>query len=188
MQTTDRSAPRTVVLGLGNPLMGDDGVGLAALSLLAGGWTFEPSVELIDGGTWGMNLLHLIEGADQLILLDAIDAGDLPGTPVVLEREDLPRRLSAKLSPHQIDLAEVLALAALRGKLPPRLVALGLQPAQIELSTEISSEVRRSLPKLVALAIERLKEWGHEPRRLTRGAGEPAPHQPLAARADPCTS
>ena len=114
-----------LVLGLGDPIMGDDGLGLAALARLARDWDLPPSVSLVDGGTWGMNLLPQIETADQLILLDAIRAGTPPGTLVVIERDELPRYFSLKISPHQIDLREVLGLAELRGTLPAAAVAIG---------------------------------------------------------------
>ncbi|GIW53572.1 MAG: hydrogenase 1 maturation protease [Gemmatimonadales bacterium] len=178
---------RSVVLGLGNPLMGDDGLGLAALNSLAATCAFDPPVELIDGGTWGMNLLPVIEAADSLLLLDAIDSGSSPGTLVVLERDHVPRRLSGKLSPHQIDVAEIFALATLRGTLPRRVVALGLQPGQVRLSTELSEPVKRALPRLVELAIERLIEWGHLPRPKSAVASSEAGSCRIAVF-EPCTS
>lgn len=159
----------TIVVGLGNPLMGDDGVGLAALARLRQ-LTFEPPVELVDGGTWGMNLLPVIEGAERLLLLDAITSGQAPGSRVVLEREEIPRYFSTKLSPHQVDLREVLAVAELRGTLPPAAVAIGLEPERIEMSTELSPALERQLDSLVAAAIGRLAEWDH----VLRPAGSPA--------------
>ena len=81
---------RTLVIGLGNPLMGDDGIGLAALEQLGGSRQLPGGVELVDGGTWGMNLLPLIEDADRVVFLDAIDAGHSPGALIELEREQLP--------------------------------------------------------------------------------------------------
>jgi len=102
MMTADH--PRTVVLGLGNLLMADDGVGLIALARLEEEWFVPRDVELVDGGTWGMNLLPVIEKADRVIFLDAIDLGDPPGTLIRLEDEEIPRFLGVKLSPHQIDL------------------------------------------------------------------------------------
>lgn len=154
----------TVVIGLGNPLMGDDGLGLVALQQLERGWTFEPPVCMLDGGTWGMNLLHDIEGAERLLFIDAINAEAPPGASVVVEREQLPKYFALKLSPHQIDLKEVLALAELRGTLPEETVAYGLQPAAIELSTELSPVVRDGVGSLIARIIERLERWGHEAR------------------------
>jgi len=154
----------TVVIGLGNPLMGDDGLGLAALQELERGWTFDPPVEMLDGGTWGMNLLHDIERAERLLFIDAINAAAPPGAAVVVERDDLPKYFALKLSPHQIDLKEVLALAELRGTLPEHTVAYGLQPATIELSTELSPVVRDGVPSLITRIIQRLERWGHQAR------------------------
>lgn len=151
----------TLVLGLGNPLMGDDGLGLAALEALRETYAFEPPVELVDGGTWGMNLLPLIETAGRVLLLDAININARPGTPVVLTREQIPRVLTTKLSPHQIDLKEVLAVAEFRGTLPDDTRALGLQPDRIEMSTQLSEILRIRLPELVDAAVDQLERWGH---------------------------
>ena len=112
-------APGTLVIGLGNPLMGDDGFGLAVLAELRERWRMPDDVELVDGGTWGIRLLPLLDQADRVLFLDAVDRGAEPGTPFVLQGDELPRALCLKLSPHQIDLREVLALAALRGSLAP---------------------------------------------------------------------
>jgi hydrogenase maturation protease len=152
--------PRTTVLGLGNMLMADDSIGLAALARLQDEWFVPPQVELVDGGTWGMNLLPIIEATDRLLVLDAIDQGREAGVVIQLEGNDVPRYLSTHLSPHQIDLREVLALAELRGTLPTTLVALGIQPARIELSTELSPDVAERLDDLVWLAARTLENWG----------------------------
>jgi hydrogenase maturation protease len=154
-----RDGPRTVVLGLGNMLMADDGIGLAALARLQDEWFIPPHVELVDGGTWGMNLLPIIESSDRVLVLDAIDSGAEPGTLATLRGDEVPRTLAQKLSPHQIDLREVLALAQLRGTLPGELVALGVQPAIIEMSTTLSPAVAARLDELVTLAAGQLKAW-----------------------------
>lgn len=154
------SDQNVVVLGLGNMLMADDGVGLAALERLQEEWFVPRGVSLVDGGTWGMNLLHIVEGAHRLLIFDAIDAGGPPGSLVRLERDDIPRFLAQKVSPHQIDLREVLALAELRGMLPPHLIALGLQPERIELSTELSFPVAARLDELVRAGVDTLEQWG----------------------------
>src|SRR5690349_17330255 len=87
----------TIILGLGNPLMADDGIGLAALDRLR---SVRPAVdaELVDGGTWGMSLLPVVEEAERIILLDAIELERPPGTVIVLERERIPRYLSTRIS------------------------------------------------------------------------------------------
>lgn len=159
-----------LVIGLGNPLMGDDGAGLAVLERLREEWLLPDGVELVDGGTWGMNLLPIIEGCPCVLLLDAIDTGSAPGTLTVLERRDIPRYFQLKLSPHQIDLREVLGLAELRGKLPERLVAIGVQPARVELGAELSPPVAGAVGKVVHAALDALELAGfacarrHAPR------------------------
>ena len=156
---------RTVVLGLGNMLMADDGVGLAALARLQEEWFVPRDVSLVDGGTWGMNLLHIVEDADRLLIFDAIDNGAAPGSLVRLEGNDIPRFLAQKVSPHQIDLREVLALAELRGMLPRHIIALGLQPERIEMSTELSFPVASRLDELVGAGVTTLEQWGYHCRQ-----------------------
>jgi hydrogenase maturation protease len=173
--TTD-DTPRTVVLGLGNMLMADDGVGLAALARLDDDWFVPRGVTLVDGGTWGMNLLHIVEGADNLLIFDAIDIGGAPGSIVRLEGNDIPRFLSQKLSPHQIDLREVLALAELRGMVPEQLVALGIQPERVEMSTTLSPAVEGHIDQLVLMAVAQLQRWGFSCRRT---ADLPVPFMPV---------
>lgn len=152
---------RALVLGLGNPFMGDDGVGIAALEGLRARWTLPPTVETVDGGIWGMNLLPLIEAASQVLLLDAIITGAPAGSVVVLERDQLPRYLHRKLSPHQIDLCEILALAELREALPARIVALGVEPARVEWGEDLSPEAAAAIAALADAAAARLRTWGH---------------------------
>ena len=156
-------APRseTVVIGLGNPLMGDDGLGIAVIEQLQQHWRFDPPVEIVDGGTWGMNLLHHIEGAGRLLLVDAMKSGKTPGALVVLQRDEIPRVLSTKLSPHQIDLREVLAVAELRGLLPDPTVAVGLEAERVEMSTELSPTLQDGVPSLIDRIIQLLEQWGH---------------------------
>jgi hydrogenase maturation protease len=152
---------RTVVLGLGNPLMADDGLGLLALERLRAEWDMPPGVTLADGGTWVMMLLPMIEEADALLLLDAIRAGQAPGTLTELGREELPRYFAHKLSPHQIDLREVLALTELRGTMPARVVAIGVEPERVELCTALSPVVEARMDEVIHAAVERLAAWGH---------------------------
>lgn len=159
-----------LVIGVGSPLMGDDGLGLAALEALRAGWMFEPELELMDGGTWGMNLLPFIETVPHVLILDAIRAGGEPGGFVRLEDDEIPRFFATKLSPHQIDLKEVLALAELRGTLPESTIVLGLEPAVVEMSASLSEAVRAGLPALVTRVLEQLERWGY--RATPTGAAE----------------
>jgi len=158
---SDRGNPETVVIGVGNPLMGDDGLGIEVLERLRIGWSFRPSLDLLDGGTWGLNLLPHVESARRVMFIDAINIGREPGILVELEAEEIPRFLARKLSPHQIDVKEVLALAELRGTLPEELCAIGLQPESVEMSTSLSAPVAAGVDRLIERVIERLRGWGY---------------------------
>jgi hydrogenase maturation protease len=163
------TVPPTVVIGLGNPLMGDDGVGLAALACLRDEWRLA-GVELVDGGTWGLSLLPVIEDAERLVLVDAIAAHGAPGDIIALSRERLPIYLSRKLSPHQVDMKDALALAEWRGKLPAEIVAIGVQPGVVALGTELSDVVGPQLDLLVRTVVAQLERWGHACERVTERA------------------
>lgn len=162
----DEIAGYDVVLGVGNPLMGDDGLGIAVAAHMQSAWNDgeAPGLMIVDGGTWGMNLLPIIEQARRLLIVDAIDRGAAPGTFVTLQRDEIPRYFGRTLSPHQLDLREVLALAELRGSLPEETTAVGIQPAQIELSLELSPEVTAAVPALLDDIEARLRRWGYTAR------------------------
>ncbi|HXV86573.1 MAG TPA: HyaD/HybD family hydrogenase maturation endopeptidase [Gemmatimonadales bacterium] len=161
---------RTVVIGLGNPLMSDDGIGLAALQLVRE-WDIAPEVDLVDGGTWGMQLLPAIEDAGRLLFLDAINTGACPGTLTRLSREELPRFLETKVSPHQVDLKDALAVAEFRGRLPHETVAIGIQPATVALGMDVSPAAGAALVTMLAAVRRQLETWGH---RVTVNAEAPA--------------
>ena len=164
MPMADETSLFDVVLGVGNPLMGDDGLGIAVVAHVQSAWGDAPELMIVDGGTWGMNLLPIIEQARRVLIIDAIDRGARPGTIVTLERDEIPRYFGRTLSPHQLDLREVLALADLRGTLPEETVAVGIQPEQIELSLELSPVVAAAVPALLDDIAARLAAWGYAVR------------------------
>lgn len=158
--------PRTRVIGLGSPIMGDDGFGLAVLARLEERWELPEDVELVDGGTWGMTLLPTIEDSDHVLFIDAINTGSAPGTVAVIEREQLPKYFMLKLSPHQIDIREVLAACELRGTLPEVTEAYGAQPDVIDMSTELSPALAARVDEVADLVGERLGRLGHACQRI----------------------
>jgi len=149
-----------LVIGLGNPLMGDDAIGLIALERLAA-LVFAPPVEFVDGGAWGLALLPDIERAGALLLLDAVHGERAPGALYVLGIDQVPHVLHGKLSPHQVDVRELLALAQWRGGLPSRLQIAGVQPAAVEYGSGLSPEAAAALDGLVEAACAVLAAWGH---------------------------
>jgi hydrogenase maturation protease len=149
-----------LVLGLGNLLNSDEGLGVHAVRALGRRRLIDfPGVEFVDGGTLGLNLLPLVEAADSLILVDCVDAGLEPGTVIELGGEQIPRYSGVKLSQHQTTFQEVLGLAEIRGALPDRLHLIGVQPADLTMGIELSPIVRARLPEVLLRVESRLREW-----------------------------
>jgi hydrogenase maturation protease len=165
MRSMRTRTPSTRVIGVGSPIMGDDGFGLRTMARLAERWMLPDDVELVDGGTWGMQLLPEIEASDCVLFIDAINTGNAPGTIAVVERAELPRYFERKLSPHQVDLREMLAICELRGTLPRVTVAFGAQPQTIEMSTSLSPVLEAQVDAVADLVAERLSHLGHDVRR-----------------------
>lgn len=153
---------RSVVLGVGNVLNRDEGLGVHALRLLEERMPDPAGVELIDGGVLGLNLLPMVEECDRLLVLDAIDRGEEPGTLIELDHDEIPLFAGVKMSQHQITLQEVLGLASIRGKLPPVLRLVGLQPEDLAIGIDMSEAIESVLPSVTDRAQQIVAEWIEE--------------------------
>jgi len=151
---------RKVVLGLGNILNRDEGMGVHAVKALEAQIGDLAGVEWVDGGVLGMNLLMLIEECSHLLVLDAADARQPPGTLIQLRREQIPLYAGIKMSQHQVTFQEVLGLANIRGKLPPHLHLIGIQPSDLSIGLGLSPEVEAILPEMNEQALVILHQWG----------------------------
>lgn len=159
-----------LVLGLGNILLGDEGVGVRVVERLQELYDFSQGVQVMDGGTLALDLLPYVEDADRLLVVDAVDMGAEAGTTVRIVDEQVPVFLSTKVSPHQMGLADILAAARLRGHFPSELVLWGVQPGVIDTSLELSPPVAAQVDVLVDGILADLSRWGIEPaRREDRG-------------------
>ncbi|WP_028999754.1 HyaD/HybD family hydrogenase maturation endopeptidase [Azohydromonas australica] len=158
-----------VVLGIGNLLWADEGFGIRCVEALGQRYAFAEHVQLVDGGTQGLYLLHYVQGAKQLLIFDAIDYGLPPGTLKVIEDDEVPRFLGAKkMSLHQTGFQEVLSLAQLTGHYPERVLLVGCQPEELEdYGGSLRSSVRLALEDALALGLQALRDWGAEPRPRT---------------------
>jgi len=154
------SGPRVLVLGIGNLVMSDDGVGVRVVQLLQREYGFAENVEIMDGGTLGLDLLPKLEGIDHLIVVDAVETGRKPGTCVRLTGEELPIALETKVSAHQMGLKDLLSVARLLGHSPGEMVLIGVQPASIEMDCELTPEVDAVLQVLVGNVLDELEKIG----------------------------
>ena len=153
--------PKTLVLGLGNPLVSDEGFGVQAVQRLQERFRFPDDVEVVDGGTLGLRLLPILEDADRVLILDAVDISRPAGTVVRIGWEDVHRALPVKISPHQETVTEVLALLELRRGKPDEFLIIGCQPASLDMGLELSAEVEKGLEKALGDVVEVLNGWGH---------------------------
>jgi hydrogenase maturation protease len=150
-----------LILGLGNILCTDDGVGAVAVHRLLREWRPPEGVEVLDGGTLGLSLLPLLEEADAAILVDAIRGEGPPGTLVRIEGEDVAPAVAARLSVHQVGVADLLDGARLLGRCPPRLVLVGLVPADLGLGVALTPAVEARLPALLAAVALEARNLGY---------------------------
>jgi hydrogenase maturation protease len=149
-----------LVLGLGNILLTDEGLGVRAVERLAADYDLPANVEVLDGGTLGLDLLPRLEGVEALLLVDAVKAGGQPGDLVRLAGDDIQAALAVKMSVHQVGLQELLAVSAFQGTRPPRVVLWGMEPAALEWGLELSPPVAARLDALVEAISQELRAWG----------------------------
>jgi hydrogenase maturation protease len=144
---------RILILGVGNLLLSDEGVGVhIARSLME--IDFPPYVRVVEGGTDGFGLMHILLGADRLILVDAVRGGGPPGSIYRFEIEDCPPFPDTyKTSVHQISILEVINLSALIGS-PPRTTIIGVEPKCVEMGMDLSPEIEAKIPRVIELIRE----------------------------------
>jgi hydrogenase maturation protease len=167
---------RVLVLGLGNVLLGDDGVGPLALARIEGERLIPDGVRLAEGGTLGLALLSEITEARHLILVDAVATDDPPGTLVRLDGEAVADAVRDRLSVHQVGVADLLDAARLIGRYPDSVVLLGLVPGRIGLSLTRTAAVDQALPALVSAVVREVEAHGYE---LTGHSSPPARDRPI---------
>ncbi|MBI5351770.1 MAG: HyaD/HybD family hydrogenase maturation endopeptidase [Chloroflexi bacterium] len=157
----DQPAYKTLVLGVGNTLMSDEGVGVHVIERLLAGYVIPKEVHVLDGGVLGMDLLYYLEGIENLLLIDAVETHKEPGTIIRLENDEVPAFLSMKISPHQVGVPDMLAASKLMDLYPKRIVLWGIQPEWLDMGLEMSPLIKSKIGFLVINVVEQLKAWGH---------------------------
>jgi hydrogenase maturation protease len=154
------SAESILVLGIGNVLLGDEGAGVHAVRHLEEACR-HPGVRFVDGGTLSFTLAGLIESSPALIVLDAAEMKAKPGSVALFEGAQMDDFLGSerKRSVHEVSLLDLMALAALGGRLPERRALIGIQPESIDWSESPSSAVAQAIPEACARARELIERW-----------------------------
>lgn len=146
-----------MVLGVGNSIQMDDGVGIHVIRELEK-YDLPEEVELFDGGTLGIDLMPYLEGKEKLIFIDSVKAEQKPGTIFRFQPEDLDFDDAPKTSVHQIGLIESLQMISMIGKAPDKIVIFGIQPKTIDWSEELTDEVNAAIPKLMPHLLKEIEK------------------------------
>ena len=164
------SAENTLVLGIGNSLLSDEGLGIRMLDYLRRHFPELPNVTYLDGGTLSFTLAPWIEEADRLIVIDAAELKAAPGTIKVFEGEEMDRfSCKTKRSVHEVSLGDLLAIAHLTGFLPENRILLAIQPQKIDWGTCLSNPVKRALPLAAERITRQLHEWSSDRNHTVAG-------------------
>jgi hydrogenase maturation protease len=163
---------RIVVLGVGNLIHTDDGLGIHAIGKLQSDPRVPSGVELIDGGTFGIELLAYLENCSKLLLLDAVDVARPAGTLLRVAGEEL-LGLPGGASVHQLGIADLLATLPLVSNAPEEVVLLGVQPSSTDWGSELTAPVAAALDALVDSAVEQLRLWTHGAKSAASAASIP---------------
>ena len=150
---------KITILGIGNTLFSDEGVGVHLLPLLEEQLKDYENIEIIEGLTDGMRLLGPVEDAENLIIIDAINAGVEPGTIITLVGNEIPAYFGIKMSVHQMGFQEVLMAAKLRERYPKQIVMFGMQPASLKLGIQLTETVQENLGELRDVVIDQVNTW-----------------------------
>lgn len=150
---------RVAVLGLGNVLLSDEGAGVHAAVALKNHYAFSPCIDVIDGGTMGLDLLPLFQDRDRLLVIDAVDFGKSPGHIGILEGDGVAAVLNTKLSVHHIGLTDLIFAARLTRDTPLELCLIGIQPKSLDIGLEMTSEISTQLDRIIESTLLKLKQW-----------------------------
>ena len=153
-----------LVLGLGNILLSDEGVGVRIVEALDAAHELPSDVDLLDGGTSGMDLLDTVAGRDCLIVADAVNADGPAGRLIRLEDDDIKMLFETRFSPHQLGLSDMLATLRLIDKAPGRIVLIGVVPQNLSLGLDLSPAAAGGRDAAVSMIVDELTCLGAAPR------------------------
>lgn len=157
---------RTVVIGIGNVLTGDDAFGPTVVKTLEAVWDLPPWVEALDAGTPGMDLVALASGATRVIVVDTVLSDGPPGTLRVYDHEQLlAKPLTPRVNPHAPGLIESLFTLDLSGDGPADVLLVGVVPGPTDVGVGMSDDVEAAVGPVIEVIVEALRDWGTPPRR-----------------------
>lgn len=151
---------KPLILGVGNILLGDEGVGVRIAQALENRPDILPHFDVIDGGTSGMELLDDMANRDHIIIIDAVIANKNPGDIIVLHDEKVPTFFSRKISPHQLGICDVLSALKLTDEFPKNLCLIGIQPETLDPQMSLSETIQQRFPDIFKTLETVLEDYG----------------------------
>ena len=155
-----RHSHKTLIIGVGNLLLTDEGVGIHAAQRLLREYQLPEEVLVLDGGTLGLDLLYYLEGIENLLLIDAVLMNKEPGTLMRMVDDEVPSYMTFKMSPHHIGIPDMLFAAKLKGLYPPNVVLWGVQPEIVDIGLDLSESIAKQVDPLLDHILEELQRWG----------------------------
>jgi hydrogenase maturation protease len=146
-----------LILGIGNILLKDEGIGVHVVNILKD-MPLPVDVEVMDGGTMGIDLLFYIEGRKKVIVVDTVKAGEPPGTMYRFTDKDLSFKKDFLRTAHGIDFSDVVKTAQRLGTKPEEIVFIGIEPADMNEGLELSALIAQRIPPIIELVMKELKE------------------------------
>ncbi len=152
---------RTMIIGVGNLLLSDEGVGIHVVQRMLREFNLPEEILVLDGGTLGLDLLYYLEGIENLLIIDAVLMNQEPGSLMRMVDEEVPSYLSFKMSPHHIGIPDMLFAAKLKGIYPANVVLWGVQPGLVDLGLDLSDPVSNQVDTLIYHILDELNHWGY---------------------------
>ena len=149
-----------VVLGVGNILLTDEGLGVHVVKELKENYNFTPEISLIDGGTMGMELLTYMRGMKRILLIDAINGGEAPGTVYEFPHRELEQYFTEHISVHEVGMQDILRIRAIQENPSEDAIVIGVEPESLEIGFESSAPVQAVLPEVKERVLRVLRNWG----------------------------
>jgi hydrogenase maturation protease len=161
MSDCRKTRHKTLILGIGNTLLRDEGAGVHAIRMLAERVAGRNDIKLMDGGTLSFTLAGAIEDTAQLIVIDAAQLGGEPGATQVFEGEQMDSFVGGnrKRSVHEVSLIDLLMIALLAGHLPQKRALIGIQPHDIDWGEQPSPSVTAAIPQACNHALKLVEAW-----------------------------
>ncbi len=147
------------ILGLGNILMQDEGIGVHIANLLNDKFVFTPPITIIDGGTTGADLLTYFENSKKVLIIDAVNFDKEPGHLGIIKDDDILTMLTSKISLHHLGLSDVLSMIKILDIRPEAICLVGIQPYKMELDLDVSPELKQDFERIIEEVFSILTLW-----------------------------